>query len=110
MDILASLSGFMHGLAIAALARGARVLARADLAAAAEAAAKFIGRELWDGEMLFRSFRGRRGSVRAFPAERFRDSVSDAPPVGEAKNQGIFVLEKLRHELSSITHGLCKPA
>lgn len=58
-----------NGLAIAALARGARVLAREDLAAAAEAAASFIRRELWDGGFLYRSFRGRRGSVRAFPAD-----------------------------------------
>ncbi len=58
-----------NGLTIAALARGARVLARPDLAAAATAAASFIRRELWDGSCLFRSFRGRRGSVRAFPAD-----------------------------------------
>ena len=58
-----------NGLAIAALARGARVLARPDLAAAAAAAASFLRRELWDGTSLFRSFRGRRGSVHAFPAD-----------------------------------------
>ena len=58
-----------NGLAIAALARGARVLARADLTAAATAAAAFIRRELWDGATLFRSFRGRRGSIHAFPAD-----------------------------------------
>jgi len=58
-----------NGLAIAALARGARVLARTDLAVAAAAAAAFLRRELWDGTSLFRSFRGRRGSVPAFPAD-----------------------------------------
>jgi len=58
-----------NGLAIAALARGARVLDRADLAVAAVAAATFLRRELWDGDSLFRSFRGRRGAVRAFPAD-----------------------------------------
>jgi uncharacterized protein YyaL (SSP411 family) len=58
-----------NGLAIAALARGARVLASAELAAAAAAAASFLRRELWDGTSLFRSFRGRRGAVRAFPAD-----------------------------------------
>lgn len=55
-----------NGLMIAALARGARVLDRPDLAQAARAAAAFIKRELWDGERLFRSFRKRRGEVRAF--------------------------------------------
>jgi uncharacterized protein YyaL (SSP411 family) len=58
-----------NGLAIAALARGARVLGREDLAAAASAAAGFIRRELWDGDSLFRSFRLRRGSVPAFPSD-----------------------------------------
>ncbi|MCX6879493.1 MAG: thioredoxin domain-containing protein [Verrucomicrobia bacterium] len=58
-----------NGLAIGALARGARVLNREDLAAAATAAASFIRRELWDGESLFRSFRVRRGAVPAFPAD-----------------------------------------
>ena len=58
-----------NGLVIAALARGARVLGRDDLAAAALATATFIRRELWDGATLFRSFRVRRGSVPAFPAD-----------------------------------------
>jgi uncharacterized protein YyaL (SSP411 family) len=58
-----------NGLAIAALAHGARVLGRDDLAAAAVAAARFIRRELWDGQCLYRSFRVRRSSVAAFPAD-----------------------------------------
>ena len=58
-----------NGLAIGALARGARVLERADLTTAATAAAGFLQRELWDGKRLFRSFRGRRGQVAAFPAD-----------------------------------------
>jgi len=58
-----------NGLAIGALARGARVLGRADLARAADTAAGFLHRELWDGERLFRSYRGRRGQVAAFPAD-----------------------------------------
>jgi uncharacterized protein YyaL (SSP411 family) len=58
-----------NGLAIAALARGARVFGREDLAAAANAAASFIRRELWDGQSLFRSFRLRRSTVPAFPAD-----------------------------------------
>jgi uncharacterized protein YyaL (SSP411 family) len=57
-----------NGMAIAALARGARVLDRADLAQAASAAAAFIKRELWDGGRLFRSFRKQRGAA-AFPAD-----------------------------------------
>ncbi len=58
-----------NGLTIAALARGARVLARPDLAEAATAAAAFLRRELWDGNDLWRSFRGRRGTVHGFPAD-----------------------------------------
>ncbi len=58
-----------NGLAIAALARGARVLDRPDLADAAREAAGFIRRELWDGTRLFRSFRGHRGGTAAFPAD-----------------------------------------
>ena len=58
-----------NGLAIAALARGARVLDRPDLAAAARECAGFIRRELWDGRRLFRSYRGQRGSAAAFPAD-----------------------------------------
>ena len=58
-----------NGLAIASLARGARLLDRPDLAAAAAQAAGFIRRELWDGTTLFRSFRGQRGTVAAFPAD-----------------------------------------
>jgi uncharacterized protein len=58
-----------NGLAIGALARGARVLDRADLASAAAEAADFIHRELWDGRHLFRSHRQHRGSAEAFPAD-----------------------------------------
>jgi uncharacterized protein YyaL (SSP411 family) len=58
-----------NGLAIGAIARGARVLGSAELSQAAVEAAAFIRRELWDGTALFRSFRGQRGSVRAFPAD-----------------------------------------
>ncbi|MEI8038295.1 MAG: thioredoxin domain-containing protein [Verrucomicrobiota bacterium] len=58
-----------NGLAIGALARAGRVLEREDLAAAAHEAAAFLRRELWDGSRLFRSYRGRRGSTAAFPAD-----------------------------------------
>lgn len=58
-----------NGLAIGALARGGRVLARADLTAAAVEAAVFLKRHLWDGRRLFRSFRGRRGDAPGFPAD-----------------------------------------
>ncbi|MES2921880.1 MAG: hypothetical protein V4819_10045, partial [Verrucomicrobiota bacterium] len=58
-----------NGLVIGALARGARILGRSDLAEAANAAAAFLKRELWDGESLFRTFRGQRGNVKAFPAD-----------------------------------------
>ena len=58
-----------NGLAIGALARGARVFARADLAMAASEAAVFLKKELWDGADLFRTFRGQRGKVKGFPAD-----------------------------------------
>lgn len=58
-----------NGLAIGALARGARLFDRPELAQAATEAATFIRRELWDGTTLFRSFRGQRGTVPAFPAD-----------------------------------------
>jgi uncharacterized protein YyaL (SSP411 family) len=58
-----------NGLAIGALARGARVFGLDDLAAAASEAAGFLKGNLWDGEDLFRSYRGHRGSVMAFPAD-----------------------------------------
>jgi len=58
-----------NGLAIGALARGARVLGRDDLAAAAHQAAEFLRRELSDGKRLWRSYRGRRGTAAAFPAD-----------------------------------------
>jgi uncharacterized protein YyaL (SSP411 family) len=58
-----------NGLAIGALARGARVMDREDLAAAAADAAHFIKRELWDGRRLFRSHRQHRGSAEGFPAD-----------------------------------------
>ncbi len=58
-----------NGLVIGALSRAARVLDRDDLAVAAEVAAGFLRRELWDGERLFRSHRGRRGNTAGFPAD-----------------------------------------
>ena len=58
-----------NGLAIGALARGGRVLGRADLTDAARAAADFLRCELWDGGRLLRSYRGRRGKVAGFPAD-----------------------------------------
>jgi uncharacterized protein YyaL (SSP411 family) len=58
-----------NGLMIAALARGARVLDRSDLLAAAAAAASFIRAELWDGERLWRSYRGKRGDAPAFAVD-----------------------------------------
>lgn len=58
-----------NGLVIGALARGARVLERPDLALAASQAAGFLKNHLWDGENLFRSFRGERGRVLGFPAD-----------------------------------------
>ncbi|HSP43955.1 MAG TPA: hypothetical protein VLO11_13865, partial [Luteolibacter sp.] len=58
-----------NGLAIGALARGARVMQRPDLAPAAREAAAFLKRELCHGGKLFRSHRGRRGEVEAFPAD-----------------------------------------
>ena len=58
-----------NGLVIGALARGGRVLARQDLVSAAEAAAKFLRIQLWDGTTLYRSFRKHRGSVKGFPAD-----------------------------------------
>lgn len=58
-----------NGLAIGALARGGRILNRPDLVEAAERAAAFLKREPWDGKHLFRSFRQRRGTATAFPAD-----------------------------------------
>ena len=58
-----------NGLAIGALARGARVFGRGDLTEAAERAAGFLQRELWDGTRLFRAWRGRRGQAAAVPAD-----------------------------------------
>ena len=58
-----------NGLAIGALARGARVWDRNDLAAASAKAADFIKRKLWDGQRLFRSHRQHRGNAEAFPAD-----------------------------------------
>lgn len=55
-----------NGLMMAALARGARVLDRPDLAQAARSTAAFLKRELWDGARLFRSYRKKRGDVPGF--------------------------------------------
>ncbi|MBU6327939.1 MAG: thioredoxin domain-containing protein, partial [Verrucomicrobia bacterium] len=46
-----------NGLAISSLVRGARILDRPDLAEAASAAMAFIKKNLWDGEVLSRSYR-----------------------------------------------------
>ncbi|WP_193211034.1 thioredoxin domain-containing protein, partial [Luteolibacter marinus] len=58
-----------NGLMIAALARGGRVLERPDLTGAAATALDFIRRELWDGEKLWRSYRGKRGAAPGFAAD-----------------------------------------
>jgi len=58
-----------NGLAIGAMARGARVLEREDLAEAAKVAAGFLKENLWDGSGLIRSFRQKRGNVPGFPAD-----------------------------------------
>ncbi len=58
-----------NGLAIGALARGARVLARADLVEAAVMAADFIKRELWHDGCLYRVWRKHRGNTVGFPAD-----------------------------------------
>jgi uncharacterized protein YyaL (SSP411 family) len=58
-----------NGLAIGALARGARLFGRSDLASASNEAATFLKRELWDGQHLFRSHRGHRGNAEGFPAD-----------------------------------------
>lgn len=58
-----------NGLTIGAIARGARVFGRDYLAKAANEAAAFLKHELWDGETLFRTYRGQRGNVKGFPAD-----------------------------------------
>lgn len=58
-----------NGLMIAALARGARLLARPDLGLAAKSALQFIQRELWDGSRLWRSYRGKRGDAPGFASD-----------------------------------------
>ncbi len=58
-----------NGLTIGALARGGRVFSRKDLMTAANEAAGFLKQELWDGERLYRSYRGHRGNAEAFPAD-----------------------------------------
>ena len=58
-----------NGLVIGALARGARVLGGDHLAEAANEAAEFLKKELWDGDSLFRAYRGQRGKVEGFPAD-----------------------------------------
>jgi len=54
---------------IAALARGGRVLDRAELVNAARGAADFIRRNLWDGDKLWRSYRGKRGDAPGFASD-----------------------------------------
>lgn len=58
-----------NALMIGALARGARILGRPDLGECAEKAARFIKERLWDGERLFRSYRGRNSGIAAFAAD-----------------------------------------
>ncbi|MCW1924555.1 thioredoxin domain-containing protein [Luteolibacter arcticus] len=58
-----------NGLMVGALARGGRVLGRADLIDAAKGALEFIRKELWDGEKLWRSYRGKRGDAPGFAAD-----------------------------------------
>jgi uncharacterized protein len=58
-----------NGLAIGAIARGAQAFDREDLAVAATRAARFLKENLWDDGQLFRSFRGHRAPVNAFPAD-----------------------------------------
>lgn len=54
---------------IAALVRGGRLLDRQDLTDAAGSALEFIGKELWDGDRLWRSFRGKRGDAPGFAGD-----------------------------------------
>ncbi|MFT4177606.1 MAG: thioredoxin domain-containing protein [Luteolibacter sp.] len=58
-----------NGLAIGALARGARILDREDLALAAKRAAGFLREHLWREGRLYRSYRGKRGAAEGFPAD-----------------------------------------
>lgn len=60
-----------NGLAIAALAKAAAVFGEEKYSTAAKDAATFIRKNLWDAEtkFLFRSYRGKRGDARAFPAD-----------------------------------------
>ena len=58
-----------NGLAISSLVRGARILDRPDLAEAASAAMAFIKKNLWDGAMLSRSYRGKKSRSAAGPAD-----------------------------------------
>lgn len=58
-----------NGLAVWALAMGGRVMARPDLTDLAVLAAAFLRGSLWDGRVLYRSFRGQRGSVQGFAAD-----------------------------------------
>jgi len=58
-----------NALMIAAFARGARVLGRTELFDAAKRALDFIRANLWDGERLFRSFRGKSSGVPGFASD-----------------------------------------
>jgi uncharacterized protein YyaL (SSP411 family) len=58
-----------NALMIAAFARGARVLGRIELLDAAKRALDFIRANLWDGERLFRSFRGKSSGVPGFASD-----------------------------------------
>ncbi|MBG7607776.1 MAG: thioredoxin domain-containing protein [Verrucomicrobia bacterium] len=60
-----------NGLAIAALAKASTVFGDKKYTAAAKGAAAFVRKNLWDAETksLYRSYRGKRGDARAFPAD-----------------------------------------
>jgi uncharacterized protein YyaL (SSP411 family) len=60
-----------NAMMISAMARGARLLDRPDLLAAASAALEFVHNELWDeaAGLLGRSFRRRRSGVDGFPQD-----------------------------------------
>lgn len=58
-----------NGLMLGALARGAGVLGRDDLAAVAGELARFLRDRMWDGKRLFRSWRAGRAGGAAFAAD-----------------------------------------
>lgn len=58
-----------NGLMISALAQAAASFTSEKYLNAATTAARFIRENLWDGTTLHRSYRGKRGSAKAFPAD-----------------------------------------